>query len=448
MDAIVLTTAAFLSQTLGAQSADQRYATSMIVVFLVATIGLLACARAYAPRLATAIVDDIAVCAAVTAVATMVVTLGQSLFLTELAGTNTTVRLWIFAATYLAAGRAALVLAQRSLRRSGDGVERTLIVGAGQVGQLVARRLAERPELGLAPIGYLDKDPLDGAAHTDDLEVFGASWDLERVVNRERVEHVVLAFSNAPHAVLLDLVRRCEDLGLRVSVVPRLFERMTSRVNVTHVGGLPLLELQPVNPRGFQFAVKYVVDRVLAAVAILVVSPVLVVSAVAVGLSLGRPIFFRQRRVGCDGREFELLKFRTMRKESAPAAVEFSAETAPGGVEGEDRRTRVGAFLRKYSLDELPQLLNVLRGDMSMVGPRPERPEFVGFFNDNVYRYGERHRVKGGLTGWAQIHGLRGNSSIADRVEWDNFYIENFSLWLDFKIALRTIPEVFRGTAS
>jgi len=131
--------------------------------------------------------------------------------------------------------------------------------------------------------------------------------------------------------------------------------------------------------------------------------------------------------------------------EDAPQEVEFNPESAPGGVEGADRRTPVGTWLRRTSLDELAQLFNVLRGDMSLVGPRPERPEFVQFFGDTVRRYGARHRVKSGITGWAQIHRLRGKTSIADRVEWDNYYIENFSLWLDVKILLRTIPEVFRG---
>jgi lipopolysaccharide/colanic/teichoic acid biosynthesis glycosyltransferase len=162
---------------------------------------------------------------------------------------------------------------------------------------------------------------------------------------------------------------------------------------------------------------------------------------------MGRPIFFRQLRIGRDGRPFEILKFRSMRTApleeiatAAAAAVRVGA--APGGVEGHDRRTRVGAFLRSSSLDELPQLLNVLKGEMSLVGPRPERPEFVEKFEHEVYRYGDRHRCKAGITGWAQVHGLRGKTSIADRAEWDNFYIENFSLMLDVKILLMTVAAV------
>jgi lipopolysaccharide/colanic/teichoic acid biosynthesis glycosyltransferase len=164
--------------------------------------------------------------------------------------------------------------------------------------------------------------------------------------------------------------------------------------------------------------------------------------AIAVWISLGRPILFRQRRVGCDGREFEMLKFRSLRPDAARMgdALDLPDEdTAPGGAESDDRVTKVGAFLRNTSLDELPQLLNVLKGEMSLVGPRPERPEFVELFEPRVYRYFDRHRVKAGITGWAQVNGLRGRTSLSDRVEWDNYYIENFSLWLDLKIVGKTI---------
>jgi lipopolysaccharide/colanic/teichoic acid biosynthesis glycosyltransferase len=174
---------------------------------------------------------------------------------------------------------------------------------------------------------------------------------------------------------------------------------------------------------------------------------VLLAAAGAVWLSLGRPIFFRQVRVGVDGRRFEMLKFRTMREGGvSDERLELPDDVAPGGIEGEDdRRTRVGAFLRRSCIDELPQLFNVLRGDMSLVGPRPERPEFVRRFEQSVDRYGERHRVKAGITGWAQIAGLRGNTSVRDRVEWDNWYIENWTPWLDVKIVLQTAAAVVRA---
>ena len=174
-------------------------------------------------------------------------------------------------------------------------------------------------------------------------------------------------------------------------------------------------------------------------------APIFAVAAVGTLVSVGGPVFFRQPRVGRDGRRFEMLKFRSMRTVSEPVILpDLPADTAPGGIEGDDRRTRFGAFLRRTSLDELPQLLNVVRGEMSLIGPRPERPDFVRLFERNVPRYGDRHRVKSGITGWAQVHGLRGKTSLSDRVEWDNFYIENWSLWLDVKILLMTVLAVRR----
>jgi exopolysaccharide biosynthesis polyprenyl glycosylphosphotransferase len=354
------------------------------------------------------------------------------------------VRSWAFASVYLAAGRVALYRSVRAGRRDGEGLRPTLIVGAGRIGRLTAKRLLASPDLGLRPIGFLDKDPLDGSAEGVTLPVLGASWDLERVVAAHRVEQVIISFSTAPNDVLLRLVRRCEELGVEVAVVPRFYEKVTTRLEVEHVGGIPLLYARSSDPDGWQFAIKYTLDRVVAALGLLVALPVLLAAALAVRVSLGSPVLFRQPRVGLDGRQFEILKFRTMRDEQSQEPFALADDLAPGGVEGADRRTRVGTFLRRTSIDELPQLLNVLKGEMSLVGPRPERPEYVDEFVDRVYRYGDRHRVKSGITGWAQINGLRGKTSISDRAEWDNHYIENFSLWLDLKIVLLTGITILR----
>ena len=355
-----------------------------------------------------------------------------------------TLRLWLYATAYLVAARTALYWSQRQERRAGEGLRPTLIVGAGRVGRVAAQRLAEMPQLGLKPIGYLDKEPLDENGDGPVLPVLGASWDLEQVVREHNVEQVIITFSTAPNDVLLRLVRRCEDLGVAVAVVPRLYERTTTRLSVEHVGGLPLVSAHPSDPRGLHYAVKYAGDRIVSLALLVLLSPVILGAALATALSVGRPILFRQRRVGRDGVEFDMLKFRTMRVTEQPdAAFALKEGLAPGGVEGADRRSGVGRFLRRTSLDELPQLFNVLRGEMSLVGPRPERPEYAAQFDSSVYRYAERQRVRSGITGWAQVHGLRGQTSIADRAEWDNYYIENFSLWLDLKILLLTIAAVF-----
>jgi exopolysaccharide biosynthesis polyprenyl glycosylphosphotransferase len=246
-------------------------------------------------------------------------------------------------------------------------------------------------------------------------------------------------------------VQECEDLGLEVSLVPRLFESVNVRVGLEHVGGLPLFGLRSIDPRGWQFAAKHLFDRGAAALLLFLLAPLLLTVALAVKLSSRGPVFFRQTRIGRDGHTFEMLKFRSMRWEERTGRDDnvllLPSDLGPGGVEGADRRTPFGTFLRRTSIDELPQLLNVLKGDMSLVGPRPERPEFVELFGSRIYRYDDRHRVKSGMTGWAQVNGLRGKTSLRDRVEWDNYYIENWSLGLDLKILLMTLAAPFTARA-
>jgi exopolysaccharide biosynthesis polyprenyl glycosylphosphotransferase len=355
-------------------------------------------------------------------------------------------RAWLFALVYVGAARVLLVSSQRRARARGLLGKATLIVGAGRVGAHVARRLEDHPEYGLRPIGFLDADPPPSLEVVDRrAPVLGAPADLEHVVSDRGVEHVILAFSRDRDQTLVPIVRRCDELGLQVSLVPRLYEGINERVALDHLGGMPLLALRAVDPKGWQFDVKHSFDRLASGLVIALLSPVLLAVALGVKLSSPGPILFRQRRVGRDGQVFDMLKFRSMR-ERRKGARKFSpaSGSAPGGVEGEDRRTGLGRFIRRTALDELPQLFNVVRGEMSLVGPRPERPEFVSLFDDDIDRYGDRHRVKSGITGWAQVNGFRGQTSLADRVEWDNFYIENWSLWLDVKILLLTVVAVVR----
>jgi exopolysaccharide biosynthesis polyprenyl glycosylphosphotransferase len=451
----VLDSAALGVANLGALAAGSGAGLSpaSLLLFDAVALGLMLAWRTYAPRLKLDFFDDARSAVASTAVAAMAVISVETLVSPNEPSASDTLRLWLVSSALLAVVRIGSTYRLLRARRRGQLGSPTLIIGAGAVGQLAAKRLLEHHEFGLRPIGFLDKNPLAVHGRPLPLPVLGGSWSLDEAVATHGITDIVIAFSNAPHDVLLGLVDECERLGVRPLIVPRLFERVPSRLHVTHVGGLPLLELLPTSPRGFQYAVKYVLDRVVAFALFVLLSPLFAAIALAVRVSLGRPILYGQRRIGMDGREFRMLKFRTMRPpgENEDPAGHFddllASETAPGGVEGADRRTRLGAFLRSSSLDELPQLFNVLKGEMSLVGPRPERPEFVQYFGERVRRYEARHRVKSGITGWAQIHRLRGQTSISDRVEWDNYYIENFSLWLDVKIMLRTVPEVLRGGA-
>jgi exopolysaccharide biosynthesis polyprenyl glycosylphosphotransferase len=393
----------------------------------------------YSWRVRLQVLDDLrgvvtATLLATTTILSLRVLLGDA---DDVAGQS--LRMWAFVALYLIVGRVALGQLRVQSRREGETAKPTLIIGAGRIGHLVANRLLEHPEFGLRPIGFLDKEPMDQP--DSPVPVLGASWDLEQVIEEQGVEHVVVAFSTAPSEVLLRQVQRCEDAGIGVSVVPRLYEYMTDSVTIEHIGGLPLVSPRRVGPNGWRFTVKYALDRVVAAMLLVVLSPLLLLLAVGVALSVGWPVLFRQTRVGLGGREFEIYKFRTMTHmpaDAPPLEEVLITNVAPGGVEGQDRRTRFGSLIRRLSLDELPQLINVVKGDMSLIGPRPERPHFVDIFECTIPRYADRHRVKPGITGWAQIHGLRGKTSLTDRVEWDNYYLENWSPWLDLKILLTT----------
>jgi exopolysaccharide biosynthesis polyprenyl glycosylphosphotransferase len=356
------------------------------------------------------------------------------------------VHVWGLALVCVGLGRLVLLVARRAARVRGVGGHRTLIVGAGFVGARIARRLEEQPEYGLRPVGFLDSSPLDAdIVDETTVPVLGSPADLDWIAQLTGADHVVLAFSASPDEELVEMVRRCEELGLEVLLVPRLFDSLNHRASYEPLGGLPLQRLRSVSPRGWQFAVKHALDRLGASIALLVLSPLLLAIAIAVKVTSTGPVLFRQERVGRDGKAFHLLKFRSMHAEQPDARFAPHNGRAPGGVEGADRRTLLGKVLRRLSLDELPQLINVARGQMSLVGPRPERPEFVELFEADIVRYGDRHRVKSGITGWAQVHGLRGQTSLADRVEWDNFYIEHWSLGLDLKVLALTLVAIFRA---
>jgi exopolysaccharide biosynthesis polyprenyl glycosylphosphotransferase len=457
---VAMLSVACLASTVSASATGMRQPNlAWLALFSVLTLALLAYNGTYRWRFAPHFLDDVRAIVAATAVAAISVTFLRVLVADDPSAASEAVRMWLFASMYLAAARGGVQLVSDHRRRQGLEGERTLILGAGHVGTLVARRLAERPEFGLKPVAFLDHDPLhadkaslpiigQGSQAAEDPETFAEH--LESAVRDFTIQHVIVTFSLSSHEVELALVRRCQQLGVKVSLVPRLFEGIPDQTVLERIGGLPLISVHPTDPKGWQFGVKYAADRIFAAIAILLLSPLMIFAAVGTWLTIGRPILFRQRRMGIDGHVFEMLKFRTMRGPVEPEAEEEPDEIpadlslAPGGVEGDDRRSRFGVLLRRSAIDELPQLLNVLRGDMSLIGPRPERPGFAAVFNQAVRRYADRHRVKSGITGWAQVHRLRGKTSLADRVEWDNYYIENWSLWLDFKIVLLTIRAVFR----
>jgi exopolysaccharide biosynthesis polyprenyl glycosylphosphotransferase len=360
-------------------------------------------------------------------------------------GASMAASLWLITLAQMCVIRAVLSFLGRRARRRGSFTTPTVVVGAGLIGAKVVRRLTQNTEYGLRPVGFLDTDPRPDAIDPDNpVAVLGSPDQLAEVCEQTGAGHVILAFASERDHRLVELVSVCRRLGVEVSVVPRLYESVNERAKLDHIGGLPLLSLGAVDPYGWQFGLKHVMDRLLAALALIVLSPLLIAIAIAVKLSSPGPMIFRQRRVGRDGRIFDVLKFRTMREIADAKPFVPRPGAAPGGVEGIDRRTAIGRWLRCTSLDELPQLINVLKGEMSIVGPRPERPEFAEQFAREVHGYQHRLRVKSGITGWAQVNGLRGQTSIDDRVEWDNHYIENWSPMLDLWTIVLTVVEVLR----
>ena len=399
----------------------------------------------YERRLRPTILDGVVPIAGSISIAAMFVVVLQVYVGGTATVSSVAAHLWAVAMVTVGGARVGLLGVQRVARIRGHDGAPTLIVGAGHVGMRLARRLEANPEYGLTPVGFLDADPLPGGGEVPGIPVLGSPDELDWVAQLTGAEHVVIAFSSEPDERLVDLVRRCEALGLEVSLVPRLFESLNHRATYEPLGGTPLMGLRSVHPKGWQFALKHAFDRIGAALLILAFSPLMAAIALAVRASSPGPVIFRQRRVGRDGTVFDLFKFRSMRMpEPATEGFRPGTDSAPGGVEGADRRTWIGRVLRRTSLDELPQFFNVLLGDMSLVGPRPERPEFVELFETDIRRYGDRHRVKSGVTGWAQVHGLRGQTSLSDRVEWDNYYIEHWTLGLDFKILAMTLLVVVR----
>jgi exopolysaccharide biosynthesis polyprenyl glycosylphosphotransferase len=342
-----------------------------------------------------------------------------------------------FAAAVLVA-RSIAFAAARWARASGRTRHRALIMGGGEVAGLLARTLLDRPETGLDPIGFLDDDPL---LALDDWPVphLGGNDDLVDVITRRGVTHIIVAFGSAREAAVVDVLRACDRLACEILFVPRFYEVHSTARDMELVWGIPLVRMRRAPFRSLMWRLKRLIDIAFSAFAIALLAPVLLACAVAVRISIGSPILFHQERVGLDGRPFTLLKFTSLR----PATASESAQH--WNIGHDDRLTTVGKVLRRTSLDELPQLWNILRGDMSLVGPRPERPYFVDEFTRKFPRYMARHRVPAGLTGTAQVQGLRGDTSIADRARFDNYYIENWSLWEDVKILLRTFSQVLRA---
>jgi exopolysaccharide biosynthesis polyprenyl glycosylphosphotransferase len=332
---------------------------------------------------------------------------------------------------------AALRLSMRSLLRrirlSGHNIQRILVVGAGVLGREITQKILLHREMGFDVVGFLDDDPEKAGTSFEGVPVLGTLAQAEEVLACHDIAQVYMALPLEAHKKLLQVVEVMARECVEIKLVPDILQYATIKATVEDLDGTPVINLSQVPLQGWNSLAKRVMDIALSGLGLIVLLPFLPLVALAIWLEDRGSIFYAQERMGLDGRSFMILKFRSMRSD---------AESSSGpvwAVKNDPRRTRFGGFLRRWSLDELPQLWNVLVGDMSIVGPRPERPTFVHEFKHKIPQYMLRHRVKAGITGWAQVHGWRGNTSIQKRIQYDLYYIENWSLGLDVKILWMTL---------
>jgi len=322
---------------------------------------------------------------------------------------------------------------QANGRIHGYLLKKVLIIGTGSSSVKFFNILKNKPALGFKPVGFLyceNEGVSDGFEYKNFL--LGNIHQIAEKIREHEIEEVIIALPSASHQAIMEIIMQCEKEIVKFRILPDIMEVVFSRIIVQEIEGTPFLSLKESPLLSGWYFVKRFIDTVLSAVGLIVLSPLLLLIALLVKKSSPGSVFYVQERMGIDGKEFPMYKFRTMK---------IGAEDKTGPVwatEKDDRKTRTGEFLRKTNLDELPQLYNVFKGDMSLVGPRPERPYFVKQFKEKIPNYMSRHRVKSGITGWAQVNGLRGNTSLEDRIKYDLYYIENWSLLLDLKILLMT----------
>ena len=310
------------------------------------------------------------------------------------------------------------------------------IVGTGPMLPAIVERIESRPGLGLRIRGYIGEDE-----HPTGIEYLGSIADTGRLIRELGLDVVIVALPFSEHERLLDVLRQTDGLRVEVRFVPDLFGLVTTRTEVHDLDGIPLIGLKPFPLDPWGRLSKRLMDIFMSALALVVLSPLVALIALVIVVESRGGVFYSQERIGRDGRRFKMYKFRSMK-----ADAEKDGPVWGTGVD-DPRSTRVGWVLRRTGLDEFPQLYNVLRGEMSLIGPRPERPCFVSEFADSIPGYLDRHRVKSGVTGWAQVNGLRGDTSVEERTEYDIYYVENWSLSLDLRIMLMTIRYILtQGT--
>ena len=337
---------------------------------------------------------------------------------------------WFFSVVFTIAGREVHRRAWNMLRRRGVVRDNLLIVGDGRFAHDITSHIRNSPELGYTIVGIVTAEPKDG-----DLlgyPYIGAYDDIPRLIDDQQVEQVIVALTDYRRAEVLDLIELCQRGKVDIKVFPDMFSYVVGDLNVDDLGGMALLTVRDIALRGWKLSLKRAMDLLGAGFGLVLLSPLMLFTALLIRLESRGSVFYTQIRMGLDGRPFPMIKFRSMREDAETNGRTWT-------IENDERVTRFGRYMRANNWDEIPQLINVLLGQMSLVGPRPERPMYVQEFGQQIPDYMMRHREKAGMTGWAQVNGLRGDTSIALRTEFDRHYVENWSLWLDIVIVIRTI---------
>ncbi len=340
---------------------------------------------------------------------------------------------WLLTILLLVMGRMMHQMVRAALRQRGWGKDRLILVGTGDMAKAVVQRILWSPQLGYELLGVVNG--VQEAAEFSGVPVLGTVEDLPDLIETHGIDEVIIAMPEKGHRETVRVISYCERGRVSIKIFPDVFQFVTSQASIDELGGLPLLSVRDYALRGYLLIFKRLMDMTGAAIGLVLLSPLMMLIAVAIKLESPGPVFFVQERMGLDAKPFRMIKFRSMRRDAERHGPGWTTDDDP-------RQTRLGSLIRKIEADELPNLINVLFGEMSLVGPRPEQAHYVEEFRQTVPRYMDRHQEKGGMTGWAQVNGLRGDTSIAERTKYDLWYMEHWSILLDLKILLRTVWQI------
>lgn len=341
---------------------------------------------------------------------------------------------WIFSVVFVIVGRELHKFAVTKAREFGVGRNNLLIIGTGKIARDIAKQVKGNRSLGYNLVGVMSDQERKKKKFMG-VPVLGGREDLPEMIDTYNIEQVIIALPDVQRGELVDLITLCQRDRVDIKVYPDIFAYMAGDLTVDDLGGVPLITVRDIALRGWKLSLKRGLDIVGSAAGLVMLSPMMLLTALAIRMESPGPIFYTQVRMGLDGRPFDMIKFRSMRTDAEKSGPGWTVENDP-------RRTKIGSLMRRTNWDEIPQLINVLLGEMSLVGPRPERPMYVQEFRQRIPRYMERHRERAGMTGWAQVNGLRGDTSIAERTSYDLWYVENWSIWLDIKIIIRTVMQI------